>query len=390
LVAEAEIERLAREAVTVEARKNLLRGALEFAEQALGAELWAELKPHFGEVEQQRNRDERVGGVTLGIEVKGEALEMTPFEIVVRFGEAYYPSRVSIRVDGGRQDYDVFGGHTDHVQNKAELGKALLTLRKAYPGWREALIKRVSEPLVKRLEYGRSSGTTPEEAQQLGKQLMEIDPTQGERWAALTRSFLEAHQAWERRKAEEAAQEATVKAAEEKYRAEYAAYRQKLTAARAANELRVKQIQEQVNRPYTVYELTYAMVGRDEEDGVLMVETCRAWVMSPEADENGFYQRVTHGGRVEMVKYSHVVAVTRLELRPEDDGGATCGWAGIPNAQVDTKVYYPPEAGEETRKLIAEMGWEPIPEAPSAPEELPDWKASDIRHEIFEKSEPWY
>ncbi len=159
------------------------------------------------------------------------------------------------------------------------------------------------------------------------------------------------------------------------YQAVFAAYWAEKTRVQAANATRVEVLQARWNEPYQIYELTYALVAVDGEDGERYLDTKTVICLYPA--ENGFH-RVLKGGQIKAVQVQHPVWFTppqtvypaeALTHAPGIDIGKFTGG-------YEQEIYYPPLADREAvaRDIAATMT--AIPAEPPQPEELTwkDWK----------------
>jgi hypothetical protein len=228
----------------------------------------------------------------------------------------------------------------------------LVTSREQYEEYVEKERERRIEKLSQDLQY-----------YQHDRELMEVSyaalilefPERSEEWEKALKSWTEYHEERRREQEEQERQEAEHRENTVKYIEAYRAYRVDLEKVEAHNDRLLATTQARNNKPYTVYLLTYGVVG-STEDGDRYVETRQVYVKRDIAAGDKYYETMD-GAKVQ---YLHPVSIERLHVRPTDR------IAGSINVLVlgDIYIYFSPDTPQDVIDRETK-GFLSLPEEPN-------------------------
>jgi phage terminase small subunit len=329
------------------------KAALSAIEEALG-DLAEQLGPSL--------RPYRVEGRSVVVPVEAGALELAPFELVAS-GSGQGSLSVTARVSN---NYRAAGQISAPHIFAAFLKERREAFHAAKAREREAEYKELGNRLARRsIEHDAR-----EEAEATLARMAELFPDR----AGEAREAFASWESWAGERAEWLRAEAQLKrekrAALEQYRAEFEAYRAALEAVRARNESRVRRLLPELDAPFDVWELTYALVA-DDGEGDRVADTSTVWLLAPEPDAADFYETAYHGRR----KYFNPVSLSdRRTVKPSEKvvHASHYGvWRG-------GTIYTHPRV--EREELLAKLGLEAEPERPERADILQSRECYEIEH----------
>ncbi len=317
--------------------------ALERAKQALG-EVWAELEP-FSVLDHRKD--------CINVEFYPDALSLAPFYVKSWFDK--------------RQIYFTIG-----TESYYDLAKALARARELYPDWKKRKIGEKAQNFNRLI----ANSWDAEEVRALAASWARLDDQMDAARKAL-KQRLEQIEYNERLKAKREAEAAASKVEGERYAAAFKAYVQEQHAINEHNEALYHELQEQLNTPFEVWELTYAVVASDE-DGQHYLDFRKVFVNNDLPDLNGYYWVITPGGQINAIRFFHMVSVQKLLVTP-----VICQTAAQHFDFGDWDVYAAPgEAVSATIETYREM-LTPNIERPAWDKSLGDWDAERIRRNVY-------
>lgn len=307
------IDQLIKEAAEeIETEKNRKEAENKALKIKAYADLCAQLPPEFIELAAGH----------MGVNIKMDDRRRVSIEWQFKSGDECDLLKLApIELNAGNSGYydsnkfQVWGYSGNNLEIK-QFPKVLLIARQNYPEWKKKQIEQAAKPLIDSLEFPwnqRAENFDLGKARESHAQLVSLDPSAQPRWDDLLTKFIEAktsRAAAEQKKADEMKEN---EQATQQYAATYRAYLQARKRWTDHNLALAVTIQAEFNQPYTVWELTYALIARDEEESP-MVETRRVWLANP-GNEDGFYTTLENERRF----YYHPVSVQEYEFKPTEE-----------------------------------------------------------------------
>ena len=214
------------------------------------------------------------------------------------------PFYIRIRFNGEKTEYICLGhGHNSLV-------KMLAFARENYPDWRADQIKRQAIDFNVKIMQAE----TEKFAREIGDQWAQLDGQKeaAEKTVAYRIEMMRQIQELD----EEAVQHELARQAEiERYTQ---AFKEYLVAQRLVDEQNEKlyqELQAKLDITFTVWELVYALIAMDE-DALPYVETRSVFVANPEPKGFDTWGGFTRGGKIEYIRYFHLVSIQRRDVTP--------------------------------------------------------------------------
>lgn len=333
--------------------------------------LWAEIEPHVGKLPKYKladhyypaTNDRRTDAQIAAVWFRVNMPKLAPFDVEAVASRDGWG--VHLSAEGSSKRIPV--GDTDAV------AALLLERKREWQKSRErARQNRISDLLAAFAWQRRDRDRT--EADDALAALLELAPEEEELAREKHRDWTLWHQKY---LDEQQAKEAYVEKLAEYTRA-LEAWKERRDATVERNRAALAPLQAELDEPFTVRRLVYALVARD--DGETYVETDSVYIVG---EENGKWLvlRGCDNKRVEVVRYFHPVEVGGvIETRPTDESYA--GRVLIHDA--DTWLYFRPtldgqEIAEKANALL-----EPLPDdLPEPPGGVADHDIYRTKREVF-------
>lgn len=360
ILSHREAEKAAEE-IAKSNQADFIQGARERVRAVFGAALFDELAPHITETCIRNN--------TYYMQFEPIALKLAPFLIGA--------DRVSVKFEG------VYLSGNGNLAK--EIPQLLARQRDGFAKWYEDDTRKKTEKLT--LKLMQASQTPPADAGKIYEALCASYPDKKEEWADRYRDYL----AYRKNMAEWAAQEAAYQEDQNKLAADYKTafqtYWDEVNRIFNENKAAAEALQEKLNTPYTVYELTYSTGPTDEDaEGI---ETQEMYVMEPEGVWNGhgaWFTKVNYG-RLQKTKVFWPVSLITLPVEPkighQTATRSTC--PGVSLRRVSGGV--PGVTVYAVPGTTVEPWWQDCPAEPEVPDGLSYHQAVNIVEHIINKNE---
>jgi hypothetical protein len=341
-------------------------------------ELWKLFEPYI--------TAERVYNDSVIIHIDAGALGLRPFMVESKLKSAKDAASVSLK-----RDAYGWGPHLSTTPNHYELGSFFRGLRKEYPEYRK---NRMGWAIGK-LINPNDRASSREDAQEALDALLRIEPARREQWEGYFAEW-ETWRAGEderitRENEEQRRLEQEREQAARKYETAFRAYWTGTDEVKQRNRQKAAALQADLDEPFDVYELTYSVIGRDEDTGEKDVRTETVFVTSAEQvgdDRATFYNVITGDSRsraVTRMHYFYPVSIgDRISVRPTERLDLAREVEVFVSA-ADISVYCSPLL--RTDDVMARLDLEPLPERPPVPELLTEYKAREIRESVAGEDE---
>jgi len=153
------------------------------------------------------------------------------------------------------------------------------------------------------------------------------------------------------------------------------------------HESNFEKIHERFNTPFSYWTIEYAIVAYHEEGP--WAETRKRHVLFPEPDKNGYWDCITDNGKIEKMKYTHLVGISdAIQTTPREFHASRVVLI------EDKGIWVSTVPGSESRELILamidEMEWPEFPAKFDNPSDLPHKfrrMAEAIANDNFSKRE---
>lgn len=335
---------------------------LEQLKREIGGEgMWELLQP-YAKIEASKHQR----NVQIAMSVEASELHLAPFTIS-NMGDG-----------GGWMYYDI----SDRAYNSFQ--DLLLKCRTMYPEWVAAYRGRQVKQLMGGLDYWSKRDRTPEEAEAVCQELIQICPEEEGNWRNLLAVFLknkrdvELQAEVQQKKAEDTEQ------GKQEYEAAFRDYCERWKEALDYNQQQLGELQGKVDTIHSFWKLTYGIVAADDEEGKFL-ETRFVYVTSniPQADHTYW---VVKQGKYAEVMYYFPVSAQAIDVQPSTDVCDICKQIAVPQA-IGRLVVLPGElAYAEAMAQLGLIEFEELPERPAVPSTLDDYDALRIREHVRDET----
>jgi hypothetical protein len=311
--------------------------------------LYDELQPYIREdVDCKLGNGREDLAVDLDWIIQSDELQLAPMRFNLRLPNQGYRTR-RITIDGaGSYEF-------------ASILQAIATSRDNYAAWKNAADKKFIEERSKFFHFSWGNG---EDAMLSAyEELVARFPDRKSEFDLWVKRY-RTDQADAAQSQQAYADEQQKKgAAQEEYLARWISYLTELARVQEANDLKARQLQAELDVPFTAWNLVYGLVG--EEEGQPCVDVSEDWVRNGQPDEEGMYL-LFDGKRV---KYFHPVSISPRTVKPSD-----CIWGLYRKAdygEYGIVIVFDPDLERSTiDAIVAKFDFEKLPVRPDHPEIL--------------------
>lgn len=299
---------------------------------------------------------------------KCDELQLAPIEL-----------RLSSHGYTHHQGFEVWG--TSGRFEIKDFSKALLAARNNYAAYKAKINAEIAKPLINSLNWSwnqLSKNLDLERARVSHSELMRLLPDEKERWDKLLASFIEGKTSKQASEKKEADARVEMDRLTEEYKTQYRNFvnERKLTVEK--NQSLAASIQPEFDQPYQVYELTYALIARDEEESEKYLETRTTWLSQQERGQDGMYVLISGKPK----EFLHPVSVQPFTFKPSE------GAAGSDHIEIhEATIYCHTSRKEELASRIETLGFQEIPTSEHIvePQHFSYGEGRGIRSQIYDE-----